>query len=303
MNSPSHDYDDQDSIVFGIIGAPGIGKSVAMRIVEDEDNRKAVGIELGREGPITVGVARKTTTRPNRGEDDRMKESGVPVDEFNNSEMVGVYTLSNNGAQYGYRPSELNKKGFDLLIAEPSLHHLTDVEEYLGDRLSTMMLVASREYRLARLGERGTDDMAEVRRRVLEGDAQIIMANILGAHMEMSVEDLTDPKMVELFLNIRSAADMEEAAQHIAALRQYLLDYVGETDAEKAEKYATTTAKNFAEEVRHLHVKEGQEYIANVVTIDDSFLSKSPISEGKFRAAILRIVGDVLREVEETANV
>lgn len=302
MNSPSNDHDEQESIVFGIIGAPGIGKSVAMRIVEDEENRKAVGVDLGR-GPIKVGVARKTTTRPNRGADDRMKESGVPAEEFANGEMIGVYTLSNNGAQYGYRASELNQTGYDLLIAEPSLHHLTEVEEYLGDRLSTMMLVASRQYRLDRLGGRGTEDMAEVRRRVLEGDAQIIMANILGAPMEKSVEELTDPKMVELFLNIRSAADMDEAAPHIAALRQYLMDYVGEADAEKAAKYADTTSKSFAEEVRHLHVKEGEEYISNVVTVDDSFLSEDPIRDGKFRAAILDIVGDVLREEAETANV
>jgi hypothetical protein len=299
MNTPPSHDETPESQVFGVIGPPGIGKTVAMNIVRDEANRLELGNRLNLGRPITVGVARKSTTRASRTEDE-MKESGLEVGtgpgQFDPDTMIGVYTLSNNGAMYGYRPEELNKDTADLLIAEPSLHHLTEIEEYLGDRLTTTFLAATRQYRLDRLGGRGTEDPAEVRRRVIEGDSQIIMADVLRAPLGMSVEDLTDPAMVEIFRNLRSAESEEATAAGIEALEQYLLAYVQEPDAEKAAKYATTTAKNFAEEVRHLHVKDGVTYIANVVTVDESYLSKNPLQDGKFREAILAIVGDVLAE-------
>ena len=301
MNAPSNH--EEESIVFGFMGPPGIGKTVAMNIVEDEANRAELGKRLGIEGPVTVDVVRKSTTRDNRGKDDRLKESGLAVGtepgQFNPDTMIGVYTLSNNGAMYGYRPEELNKKTARILIAEPSLHHLTEIEEYLGDRLTTTFLAATRQYRLDRLGGRGTEDPAEVRRRALEGDSQIIMANILNAPLGKPVEELTDAKMVELFMDIRTAEEGADLENAIAALRQYLHDYVQEQDEAKAAKYDAATAKSMAEELRHLHVKEGVQYIANVITVDESFLSDNPIVSGKFRDAMLKIVEDALSEGEK----
>jgi len=306
ISAPEQDYDQSNeeisSKVIGFMGPPGIGKSVAMNIVEHEPNRVAIGemANLGR--PLTVGVARKSTTRASRTED-RMKESGLKVGtgegEFNPDTMVGVYTLSNNGAMYGYRPEELNKQGVDVLIAEPSLHHLTEMKEFLQDRLETTLLVATRDYRLARLGGRGTEDMAEVRRRVIEGDSQIIMAEILGAPLGKSASELTDARMTELFMEIRNAAE-GEVAGIVAKLEQYLIDYVQDPDAEGAASYAKKSAANFAEEVRHLAPKQGQSYIENVVTVDDSFLSSDVLNEGKFREAILEIVAQSVRSKMES---
>lgn len=297
MNAPAYNHDEAP--VLGFMGPPGIGKTVAMNVVRDEANRAAIGHILGRDGPITVGVVKKSTTRASRTEDE-MKESGLAEgtgpNEFDENTMVGVYTLSNNGAKYGYRPEQLNQSEADLYIAEPSLHHLTDIKDFLGDRLTTTFLAATRQYRLDRLGGRGTEDMAEVRRRVIEGDAQIIMANILGAPLGKSVEELTDQAMVDLFLEIRSAESEEAAAPAIEKLRQYLIAYVQEPDGEKAAKYGEGTSKNFAEEVRHLHAKPGHQYIEKVVTVDESFLVPNPLKEGRFREAMLAIVGDILKE-------
>lgn len=303
LSAPEQDFDQNEqgeALVIGFMGPPGIGKSVAMNIVEHAPNREAVGKMLNLDRPITVGVARKSTTRASRTED-RMKESGLSVgtgpDQFDPEAMIGVYTLSNNGAMYGYRREELNKSGVDVLIAEPSLHHLTEVKDFLQDRLVTTLLVATRDYRLARLGGRGTEDMAEVRRRVIEGDSQIIMAEILGAPLGKTASELTEPRMVELFTKIRNAQE-DAVAGAIAELQQYLVDYVQDPDAAAAASYAEKSAKNFAEEVRHLAPQQGRSYIENVVTVDDTFLSSDVLNEGKFREAILNIVSSSLRKIE-----
>lgn len=270
----------KEPLVLGFMGPPGTGKTVAMEIVEHEANRKAVGDTLGLGRLLNVGVARKSTSRPSRGADDRLKESGVDEAEFDKPEMIGVYTLSNNGAKYAYRESALRAEGVDVLIAEPSLHHIEAVKLHLGGRLFTIFLAASREYRLARLSGRGTEDPVEVRKRVLEGDAQIIIASMLGAEMSQGADVLTDSLMVEIFTKIQDSDDDLAVGQ----LSQYLADYAG-GDAEAAKKYGDTTAKLFAHDIRHVH--GGQKAIEHVITLDDSYLSKDPKNEGKYREEIL----------------
>ncbi len=270
----------KEPLVLGFMGPPGTGKTVAMEIVEHEPNRQAVGQTLGLGRALNVGVARKSTSRPSRGADDRLKESGVAVEEFDKPEMIGVYTLSNNGAKYAYRASALQADGVDVLIAEPSLHHIEDVKNYLGGRLFTIFLAASRAYRLARLSGRGTEDPVEVRKRVLEGDAQIIIASMLGAEMSQGADALTDATMLEIFKKIHATTDDATVTE----LAQYLSAYAG-GDADAAKKYGDSTAKLFAEDIRHVH--GGKKAIEHVITLDDSYLSKDPKNEGKYREEIL----------------
>ncbi len=280
--------------IVGFMGPPGNGKSVAINTVEYADNRVEMGERLNLGRPLNVGVARKSTSRGGRGADDRFKISGLPESAFDDPNMIGVYRLSNNNALYGYHANDLRaSEGTDLLIAEPSLHHITELKDRIRGRFHVVFFASDRAYRDARLNGRGTEDPVEVKKRILEGDAQMIMANMLGAHMARGVEELTDPDMVALFAAVRSAKDDAARAQAEAELKTYLAAYVG-GDAATTEKYATSTAKLYAGDVAHLEVGADKS-IDHVITFDPSYITKNPMQEGKFRKEILEQVEGVLR--------
>ncbi len=274
--------------ILGIMGPPGNGKSVAINIVEDVGNRAEVGEQLGLGRPLNVGVARKSTTRPNRGADDRFKKSGLPAEAFDDPRMIGKYVLSNNGAQYGYHADDLRApEGTDMLVGEPSLHHIRELSERIDGELYSLFLASDRDYRFARLGGRGTEDPIEVKKRVLEGDAQTILVDMLGADLVASPEDLTDAEMVALFYAVRDAKDADELQRAVTALEQYLAGFAGVT-GESAKKYAAPTAKLYAEDIRH--VGSGESPVDHIIVLDDTFLSKEPIRDGKYREKVLEQV-------------
>ncbi|MBP9751062.1 MAG: hypothetical protein KBC95_04430 [Candidatus Peribacteraceae bacterium] len=274
-----------DTPILGIMGPPGNGKSVAINIVEDASNRTEIGDALGLGRPLNVGVARKSTTRPNRGADDRFKKSGLPNEAFDDPLMIGKYVLSNNGALYGYHADDLQApEGTDVMVGEPSLHHIRELKDRISGQLHNVFLASDRDYRFARLGGRGTEDPVEVRKRVLEGDAQTILVDMLGADLNASPEDLTDPEMVVLFRAVRNANDADELQRAVTALEKYLAGFAGVT-GEAAKKYAMPTAKLYAEDIRH--VGAGEAPVDHIIVLDDTFLSKEPIRSGKYRDQVL----------------
>lgn len=282
-----------DTPIVGFMGPPGNGKSVAINTVEFADNREELGqkLELGR--PLQVGVARKSTSRGGRGADDRFKKSGLPEAAFDDPNMIGVYRLSNNNALYGYHTDDLQApEGTDLLIAEPSLHHIAELKDRIAGKLHVVFFASDRAYRDARLNGRGTEDPVEVKKRILEGDAQMIMADMLGADMARGVEALTDPDMVALFNAVRNAKDDAELKTATDELDRYLAAYVG-GDQAAAKKYSAPTAKLYAGDVRHV-AADGQPSIDHVITFDPSYITKDPMREGKFRTEILKQVEGVL---------
>ncbi len=294
----NHESMEPLPIVLGFMGPPGIGKTVAMNIIEDHKNRILVTENLGWDRTLEVGVARKSTTRENRGADDRLKESNLSDQEFDAGNMIGEYTLSNNGKRYGYRESELNKPGADLLIAEPSLHHLEAINAYLRDRLQIVLLASSRQYRMDRLGGRGTENQAEVRRRVLEGDAQLIIAEMLKAPLKHTAMEWTDSTMVKIFTDIRDANSIDDARLHIDTLAEYLADFAKDPDQVTGKKLADKAAQSFAEEIHHLPHANGHTLIDHVLEVDESYLSRDPLRRGKYRYKLLQTVGDILVDRE-----
>ncbi len=298
MSPLNHPESNDDGIVIetpivGFMGPPGNGKSVAINTVEFEGNREQLGQTLGFDRALQVGVARKSTSRAGRGADDRFKKSGLPEEAFDDPNMIGVYRLSNNNSLYGYHTDDLRAaEGTDLLIAEPSLHHIAELKQRIRGNFHVVFFASDRTYRNARLNGRGTEDAVEVKKRILEGDAQMIMASLLGADMARGVEDLTDADMVALFNAVRNAQDDGELARATAELDAYLATYVG-GDAAAAKKYSASTAKLYTEDVRH--VAPGMtRSIDHVITFDDSYITKDPMREGKFRKEILEQVVGIL---------
>jgi hypothetical protein len=57
----------------------------------------------------------------------------VPEEVFEEKkdEFVGEYTLTNNNAKYAYSKAELDQDDKDVLVAEPSIWHLSEIKEYL----------------------------------------------------------------------------------------------------------------------------------------------------------------------------
>lgn len=296
INTPHSSGDEIviDTPIVGFMGPPGNGKSVAINTVEDAGNRAELGERLGLGRALQVGVARKSTSRGGRGADDRFKKSGLPEEAFNDPKMIGVYRLSNNNALYGYHTDDLRApEGTDLLIAEPSLHHIAELKDRIRGRFHVVFFASDRAYRDARLNGRGTEDPVEVKKRILEGDAQMIMANMLGAEMGRTVEELTDPDMVALFAAVRSAKDDAEYARATAALEKYLAAYVGAS--ESTAKYAASTAKLYAGDTKHLGLG-AEKSIDHVITFDPSYITSNPMKEGKFRKEILEQVEGALRQ-------
>lgn len=58
----NHDENQENwPVIIGFLWAPWLWKTVAMHVVENEENLKDVKESLGREEDVTVGVARKAT--------------------------------------------------------------------------------------------------------------------------------------------------------------------------------------------------------------------------------------------------
>ena len=105
----------------------------------------------------------------------------MPAEDFteNKDQYVGEYTLTNNNAKYAYPVNELNKEA-DILVAEPSIHHLSVMKAHLKDRLVVILIAADTEYRKVRMNGRGTEEESQVNKRVIEGDVQIYIASKLS---------------------------------------------------------------------------------------------------------------------------
>ncbi len=283
--------------VFGFMGAPGTGKTAAMNVVEAPENLQEIAARLGKDS-LTVDVAKKATSRENRGADDRFKISGMPRENFeNNPEMIGRYILTNNGAYYAYPKSEFEKDA-DILVAEPSIHHLDAVKAHLGDRLVTIMLVASRAYREARMTERGTEEMSQVLKRLVEGDAQTWLVNKLGGGNLVKVEELIDADLNAIFNRMYEAKDDAAA---VTALQQEFTDWLanhvmGGAEADDAtKKFAADAAKEYTHLVTSLTPVSGK-IVEMMMVLDDSYLSSNFIKEGKFREEILNTVETYLKQ-------
>ena len=170
MEKFERNYEDNQKnwpVIIWFLWAPWLGKTVAMHVVENEENLKDVQNSLGREDAVTVGVARKATSRPSRWADDVLKISGVPEEEFveHKDDYVGEYTLTNNNAKYAYPKSELQKEA-DILVAEPSIWHLWEMKKYLWDRLVVTLIAADTNYRKERMNWRWTEEESQINKRM-----------------------------------------------------------------------------------------------------------------------------------------
>lgn len=189
--------------IFGFMWAPGLGKTVAMNIAEHPENLKALKETLWMENDLTVDVVKKDTSRPNRWADDRLKNSWIPEQNFidNKDKYVWEYTLTNNNAKYAYHVDELNKKA-DILVAEPSIHHLSAMKAYLQDRLVIILIAADTEYRKIRMGGRWTEEESQINKRLIEWDVQLFIASKLSWKDWEILSKMIDPRWYEIYESI-----------------------------------------------------------------------------------------------------
>jgi ribose 1,5-bisphosphokinase PhnN len=172
-----------------------------MNIVENKKNLGELSALLGKN--LSIDVVRKSTSRPNRGADDRLKISGIAENEFiiNKNKYVGEYTLTNNNAKYAYHTDELNKQA-DVLVAEPSIHHLSEMKTHLKDRLVVILIAADTEYRKVRMNGRGTEEVSQVNKRVIEGDVQLFIASKLSGSEGERLVQLIDQDGFKIYEDI-----------------------------------------------------------------------------------------------------
>lgn len=231
-------------VIIGFLWAPWLGKTVAMHVVENEENLKDVQESLGREEEVKVWVARKATSRPSRWADDVLKISWVPEEEFieHKDDYVWEYTLTNNNAKYAYPKAELQKDA-DVLVAEPSIWHLWEMKKYLWDRLVITLIAADTNYRKERMNGRWTEEESQINKRLVEWDVQIFIASKLSGEEWKILPKLIDPRWLEIYEKIYQSWWDEK---YLWELRNYILDLVGEEDfADKSSKeYFNMIVKN-----------------------------------------------------------
>ena len=213
-------------VIIWFLWAPWLGKTVAMNVVENEQNLKDVQESLGWENPVKVWVARKATSRPSRWADDRLKISGVPEEEFieHKDDYVGEYTLTNNNAKYAYPKAELQKDA-DILVAEPSIWHLWEMKKYLWNRLVVVLIAADTNYRKERMNWRWTEEESQINKRLVEWDVQIFIASKLSGEQGKILPNLIDSKGLEIYEKIYQSGWDEK---YLWELRDYIFDLVGE---------------------------------------------------------------------------
>lgn len=247
MENFEKNYDENQEnwpVIIWFLWAPGLGKTVAMNVVENEQNMKDVQNSLGREDAVRVWVARKATSRPSRWADDRLKISGVPEEDFieNKDKYVWEYTLTNNNAKYAYPKSELQKDA-DVLVAEPSIWHLWEMKKYLWDRLVITLIAADTNYRKERMNWRWTEEESQINKRLVEWDVQIFIASKLSGEQGKILPNLIDPRGLEIYEKIYQSGWDEK---YLWELKNYIFDLVGEEDfADKSSKeYFNMIVKN-----------------------------------------------------------
>jgi len=247
MENFEKNYDENQEnwpVIIGFLWAPWLGKTVAMNVVENEQNMKDVQNSLGREDAVKVWVARKATSRPSRWADDRLKISGVPEEDFieNKDKYVWEYTLTNNNAKYAYPKSELQKDA-DVLVAEPSIWHLWEMKRYLWDRLVITLIAADTNYRKERMNWRWTEEVSQINKRLVEWDVQIFIASKLSGEQGKILPNLIDSRGLEIYEKIYQSGWDEK---YLWELRNYIFDLVGEEDfADKSSKeYFNMIVKN-----------------------------------------------------------
>jgi len=247
MENFEKNYDENQEnwpVIIWFLWAPWLGKTVAMNVVENEQNMKDVQNSLGREDAVKVWVARKATSRPSRWADDRLKISGVPEEDFieNKDKYVWEYTLTNNNAKYAYPKSELQKDA-DVLVAEPSIWHLWEMKRYLWDRLVITLIAADTNYRKERMNWRWTEEVSQINKRLVEWDVQIFIASKLSGEQGKILPNLIDPRGLEIYEKIYQSGWDEK---YLWELKNYIFDLVGEEDfADKSSKeYFNMIVKN-----------------------------------------------------------
>lgn len=203
------------------------------------------------ENDLTIDVVRKATSRANRGADDRLKISGVPEEDFtdNQDQYVGEYILTNNGAKYAYPVDELNKEA-DILVAEPSIHHLSVMKAHLKDRLVVILIAADTEYRKVRMNGRGTEEESQVNKRVIEGDVQIYIASKLSGEDGEMLSKMIDPKGHEIYEEIYTTTEGNDE-ELTKKMEDYFLGLVGE------EKFAKEATEEYFKMIRN-NTKAGE---------------------------------------------
>lgn len=247
MENFEKNYDENQEnwpVIIGFLWAPWLGKTVAMNVVENEQNMKDVQNSLGREDAVKVWVARKATSRPSRWADDRLKISGVPEEDFieHKDDYVWEYTLTNNNAKYAYPKSELQKDA-DVLVAEPSIWHLWEMKRYLWDRLVITLIAADTNYRKERMNWRWTEEESQINKRLVEWDVQIFIASKLSGEQGKILPNLIDSRGLEIYEKIYQSWWDEK---YLWELKNYIFDLVGEEDfADKSSKeYFNMIVKN-----------------------------------------------------------
>ncbi len=298
-------------VIEGIIGAPGTGKTGAARILEHSMNLGQIAGSLGLQRELHIAFARKSTSRAGRGADDRFKIAGVPEEDFTEQNYLGIYTLANNGAKYAYQPSEFDH-GADLIVAEPSLHHIESVKAHLGPRLTTVLLVGDRNYRATRMNERGTEDPRQIQQRLVEGDAQVFVADKLtggiqsldGTRLDAGrlIDDGLHDKFLELYLAHSQGQGLDGAR---LSFYDFLCRHVGGEmgfNDPDVRKYAAGASREYDQMISHAATAVAQhDTINHIVALDESYvvLDEQPgqfryVTEGRFRDELIDITLSVM---------
>lgn len=278
--------------IFGFIWAPGVGKTVAMNIVEHPDNIRELSSVLGRDPQINV--VRKSTTRPNRWADDRLKISGVPEEHFDaeKDNYIGEYVLTNNGARYAYHVDELQKE-WDILIAEPSIHHLWVIKDYLKDNLVLILLAWDSNYRETRMNGRWTEEISQIRKRLVEWDVQIFIASQFSWDNWKNLEKLIDTEWYAVYEKAFSSTE-ENEAEVFEEMKEYFTNYIWWDDIET---FAHEAAKEYMKLLKKSADHKGQKLFDHIVVKsleDEMKVTGDFLKEGIFRDTIVNIVKSYL---------
>ena len=283
---------EKEPIIIGFLWAPWLWKTVAMNVVENQSNLEDIKEALGRDRPVKIGVARKTTSRPNRWADDRLKISGVPEEIFTEKkdEFVWEYTLTNNNAKYAYSKAELDQADKDVLVAEPSIWHLSEIKEYLWNRLVICLIAADTNYRKERMNWRWTEEESQINKRLVEWDVQIFIASKLSGEEWKILPKLIDSKGLEIYEKIYQS---NWDPKYLWELKDYIFDLVQDEDfaIKSSKEYFDMIIKNIQ---NWKNIKLFDHIIVRSLEKDEP--ADKMLTQWFFRDSIINIVKEHLKK-------
>ena len=162
-------------------------------------NTVIIGEKLSLTRPFRIMIAKKTTTRAQRGVD--LLKTCISRSEFEtgvaSGDIIAPYVLESNNELYGYHVAAFENDDADILVADASVYQIPELSLRFGSRVYSASMIATRQYREENLRTRGSEKEDEIQDRLNLGDAHVAIAIMMSNDRLVSYHDFIDPRLAD----------------------------------------------------------------------------------------------------------